>query len=107
MLIGSLHFGTCTLYDVLIIVIYTALGSNAATHKAHLLSHVVTCVRRWGPLWAYSTFHFEGMNHQVKKLFHGSQDMNKQVFKLHVHVHVHCLPVGYHGKFIIMLVLYM
>lgn len=54
-------------------------GANATTHKAHLLSHVVTCVRRWGPLWAYSTFHFEGMNHQVKKLFHGSQDMNKQV----------------------------
>ena len=55
------------------------LGPNATTHKVHLLSQAVACVRRWGPLWAYSTFHFEGMNHQVKKLFHGSQDMNKQV----------------------------
>ena len=49
------------------------LGPNAATHKVHLLSHAVAFVR-WGQLWAYSTFHSEGMN-QVK-VFHGSQDMN-------------------------------
>ena len=59
-------------------IILCCLGLNATTHKVHLLSHAVACVR-WGPLWAYSTFDFEGMNHQVKKLFHGSQDMNKQV----------------------------
>lgn len=45
----------------------------------HLL---VQCVRDWGPLWAYSCFSFESANNHLKKLFHGSKDMSKQVIKV-------------------------
>lgn len=55
------------------------IGPNAATMKCHLLRHVVPCVKRWGPIWAYSCFAFEGMNHTIRKLFHGTQDANKEV----------------------------
>ena len=37
------------------------------------------CVRNWGPLWAYSCFSFEGHNHLLKILFHGTRQMNKEV----------------------------
>ena len=47
-------------------------GSTTATIKCLLLSHVVTCGKEWGPLWAYSMFQFESMNCQITKLFHGS-----------------------------------
>ena len=45
----------------------------------HMLSHLAKCVSDWGPLWAYSCFSFESSNHNLKKLFHGSKDMSKQV----------------------------
>lgn len=32
------------------------------TNNVHLLSHLVDCVRRTGPLWSQSTFHFENWN---------------------------------------------
>ena len=30
-----------------------------------------------GPVWAYSCFSFESMNHHIKSLFHGSTDMSQ------------------------------
>lgn len=48
----------------------------------HLLEHLVDCVINWGPLWSYTCFVFETMNCHIKKLFHGTKDMTKQV---HVH----------------------
>ena len=46
----------------------------------HLLSHLVDCVKCWGPLWAYSCFVYETMNGHLKKLFHGTKNMSKQVY---------------------------
>ena len=54
-------------------------GSATATIKVHLLSHVVQCVRLWGPIWCYSCYQFEGMNHEITRLFHGSRNMSLKV----------------------------
>lgn len=48
--------------------------------NVHMLQHVSECVQMWGPLWAYSTFHFENANGYLKYLFHGTRDMTKQVY---------------------------
>ena len=45
----------------------------------HLISHLADCVSNWGPLWAYSCFAYESMNGTLKKLFHGTCNMSKQV----------------------------
>ena len=55
------------------------IGEKRTTHNVHLISHLVDCVHSWGPLWAYTCFVFETMNGQLKKLFHGTRDMSKQV----------------------------
>ena len=47
--------------------------------NVHLLSHIADTVRNWGPLWAYSCFIYETMNGHLKKMFHGTKDMTKQV----------------------------
>ena len=47
--------------------------------KCRILGHLAQCVKDWGPIWAYSCFQFEGMNHQIKWLFHGSRKMSEQV----------------------------
>ena len=62
-------------------------GEKSTTMNIHL-SHLVDCVRNWGPLWSYSRFVYETMNGQLKKLFHGSRDMTKQAFQL-----MHSYPV--------------
>ncbi len=46
--------------------------------NVHMLRHLPDCVEQWGPLWAYSCFHFENINGVLKKLFHGTRDMSKQ-----------------------------
>ena len=47
--------------------------------NVHMLTHLVDCVENWGPLWAYSCFHFESGNGQIKSHFHGTRAMNVQV----------------------------
>ena len=49
------------------------------TMNVHLVSHLADCVQNWGPLWSYTCFVFESMNGHLKKLFHGTRDMTKQV----------------------------
>ena len=66
----------CVLYDRNFIL----TGSNANTMKVHLLNHIVSCVCEWGPLWVYSCFHYEAMNHSIKKLFHGSRNSSEEVY---------------------------
>ena len=60
------------------------IGVKYTTMNIHLLQHLPECVKRWGPLWSYTCFHFETMNGYLKFLFHGTKDMSKQV-------HVYCL----------------
>ena len=58
----------------------------------HMLSHLAKCVSDWGPLWAYSCFSFESSNHNLKKLFHGSKDMSKQVIATYLQNVTFLLP---------------
>ena len=46
----------------------------------HILSHLIECMKNWGPIWCYSCFAFETRNNDIKHLFHGSRDMSKHVF---------------------------
>ena len=67
-------------YIIMLLFMYGyILGEKKTTHNVHLISHLVDCVHSWGPLWAYTCFVFETMNGQLKKLFHGTRDMSKQV----------------------------
>ena len=54
-------------------------GNNFCNMKLHLLCHIGTCIRNWGPLWSYSCFPFESMNHHIKRLFHGTRNMCREV----------------------------
>ncbi len=54
-------------------------GEKNCTMNIHMLCHLTECVKDWGPLWAYSCFTFESANNHLRKLFHGTKDMSKQV----------------------------
>ena len=76
-------------------------GVKATSMNVHLLHHLPQCVRLWGPIWAYSCFHFESLNGFLKSLFHGTKDMTKQVKSslLYIYIsvpcihHVVCMPI--------------
>ncbi len=57
----------------------TFSGKRHCSMNIHLLRHITDCVKKWGPLWAYSCFQFEGANNNLKKLFHGTKNMSEQV----------------------------
>ena len=52
---------------------------KSSSMNVHLLYHLHTCVKLWGPLWAYSCFHFKNQNGYLKSLFHVTRDMSKRV----------------------------
>ena len=54
--------------------------------NVHLLEHLTAIVKKWGPLWVYSCFHYENMNGCLKYLFHGTKEKTKQVYLLNVNV---------------------
>ena len=58
-------------------------GDEACTLKVHLLKHYAGVVRKWGPLWVYGGFSFEGMNNQLCKFFHGTRNMSQEVSDLY------------------------
>jgi len=59
-------------------------GQINCTHNFHLLTHLTKYVRLWGPLWTHSAFSCEHKNGLVKNLFHGNDDISKQIlFNLH------------------------
>ena len=60
-------------------VSFPTTGVKSCAMNIHLLSHLPDYVRNWGPLWSYSCFSFETMNYHLKKHFHGTKDMSKQV----------------------------
>lgn len=69
-----------------IYIIYAQwLGEERCSMNVHILSHLVECVKNWGPISCYSCFAFETRNSDIKRLFHGSKDMSKQVFNYSVH----------------------
>ncbi|KAK3916627.1 Halomucin [Frankliniella fusca] len=42
-------------------------GPQNMRFNVHILTHLVQCVRNWGPLWAHSTFPFESWNGRLAK----------------------------------------
>lgn len=56
-------------------------GLKALTYNLHLQTHIVTTVRNWGLPWAYSAFLYEGVGGDLKKLFHGTKHVSKQIFQ--------------------------
>ncbi|XP_046565271.1 uncharacterized protein LOC124273980 [Haliotis rubra] len=44
--------------------------------------HLVTFVRKWGPLWCWSCFPFEDMNADILKAVHGTGDVTSQYLHL-------------------------
>lgn len=49
------------------------------TMNVHLLTHLVNYTRAWGPVWVFSCFPFETMNHVLKQHFHGTREVAMQV----------------------------
>ena len=47
-------------------------GERYMSANIHLLLHLPDTVRELSPLWAYSCFHFEGLNGLLKGLVHGT-----------------------------------
>ena len=46
----------------------------------HNLLHLTECVRKWGPMWAWSCFCFESLNGEIKKSIHGTGNVCRQIF---------------------------
>ena len=56
-------------------------GLRNMSSNIHLLLHCVECVRRWGPLWAYSAYGFEHLNGNLLQMFNGTQAVEQQIVK--------------------------
>lgn len=56
-------------------------GAANMTFNVHLLTHITTSVRNWGPLWATSTFSFESFNGTLLKYFHGTTHVPEQIVR--------------------------
>ena len=54
-------------------------GKRYETFNVHCLLHLVTCVENLGPLWASSCFCYEDYNGDLRKLFHGTQNVDFQI----------------------------
>lgn len=65
-----LHF--CTRMEAL-------YGKRYETYNVHMLLHLPDCVRNFGPPWGTSCFWFEEYNGDLRKLFHGTQNVDIQI----------------------------
>ena len=78
-----------------VLILYIQLCSIAGdwhcTSNVHILLHLPDAVRSLGPLWAHSTFPFEGMNGWLSELYHGTRDPQKQVY-----IHYNCFALPLH-----------
>lgn len=54
-------------------------GAANMTFNVHLLIHIATSVRNWGPLWATSTFSFESFNGTLLNYVHGTTHVPEQI----------------------------
>ncbi|KAK3912495.1 hypothetical protein KUF71_022066 [Frankliniella fusca] len=54
-------------------------GPQVMSHNLHGVLHLVLIVRRWGALWAHSTFKFEGMNGTLSRLLHGTLKLSAEL----------------------------
>lgn len=56
-------------------------GPVNVSFNVHLLIHLTTSVRNWGPLWATSTFPFESFNGTLLRFFNGSTHVPTQIVR--------------------------
>lgn len=54
-------------------------GKRYMSCNIHSLLHLPDTVKELGPLWAYSCFHFEGLNGILKGLVRGTHQVDKQL----------------------------
>lgn len=59
-------------------------GVHFMNYNIHLLLHIPAAVRKFGALWAWSTFPFEGFNHILQNSFNGTQYVPDQICKFYV-----------------------
>ena len=64
------------------------------TYNVHQRLHLQESVEELGPLWSHSCFFFEDLNGDFHDLFHGTQNIDGQVF---IHTLITCLAV-LHGR---------
>ena len=55
-------------------------GEETCGLNVHNISHIVECVKNWGPLWAYSCFSFESFNGEISKAIHGKGNVSGEVY---------------------------
>lgn len=58
-------------------------GLRFCSINIHQLLHLPDCVKRLGPLWAFSCFEYENINGQLLKLIHGTGHIDTQITKSH------------------------
>jgi len=46
-----------------------------------MFTHLPDAVQNWGPLWSHSAFVYEDAIGVLKRMYHGTQLIPKQVFK--------------------------
>jgi len=56
-------------------------GLMHVSYNVHLLSHLPDSVHNWGPLWSHSAFVYEDVLGFLKKEYHGTQLVPRQLFK--------------------------
>ena len=54
-------------------------GDRVYTYNVHQLTHIVLCVKRWGPLSATSAFPYENYNNVLGSLVHGSKHLGQEM----------------------------
>ena len=73
-------------------------GEEYVTYNVYQLLYIIECVHCWGPVWAYSAYAFEAMNHLLLKMKHGTQHTAMQFADAWVcsksvrHVGNKCMP---------------
>ncbi|CAG7831085.1 unnamed protein product [Allacma fusca] len=58
-------------------------GLKCCTFNLHILLHAASCVKKWGPLWAYSAFQYENFNGILSRMFRSSQKVITQIRSSH------------------------
>lgn len=54
-------------------------GLEKCSYNVHQLTHMVDAVKRWGPMWVWSTFPFEDGNGYFKKINHGPNKVDMKI----------------------------
>jgi len=56
-------------------------GDEQVSYNVHIMLHLPDAVADWGPLWSQSAFVYEDAIAKLKRLYHGTQLIPKQIFK--------------------------